>query len=150
MAWDLPVAPSACRVLLWVPITQEEELSSCPPRSHLSSDWTKSKQALPRCFKEPERNLSTVSLLPITLVNFGCRRLSFALRPWFSTFLMLPNAVPHAAVVSPNHKIISLLLCSYNCVTVVNHNINICLLRWSWVAPCERVIQPPNGSWPTG
>lgn len=45
---------------------------------------------------------------------------------WFSIFLILSpfNTVPHG-VVTPDHKIISLLL--YNCkfATVMNHNINI-------------------------
>jgi hypothetical protein len=45
----------------------------------------------------------------------------------------------------PNRKMISLLLHSYNCVTVMNHNINICLLRWSCVDPVKGSFSPQMG-----
>ena len=49
----------------------------------------------------------------------------YLLTQCFSTFLMLPplNTVPHV-VVTPNHKIISLLLRDYNFANVMNHNVN--------------------------
>jgi hypothetical protein len=48
------------------------------------------------------------------------------LEQWLSTFLMLGpfNTVPHV-VVTPKHKMISILLHNYNFATVINYNVNI-------------------------
>ena len=45
---------------------------------------------------------------------------------WFSTFLILRpfNTVPHL-VVTPNHKIILLLIHNCNFATVMNYSVNI-------------------------
>lgn len=73
-----------------------------------------------------------------------------------STFLTLRpfNTVPHV-VMTPNHKIISLLLHSTNFATVMNCNVNICAFSWSqnhpMVTSYERAMwPPPKGLWPIG
>lgn len=62
---------------------------------------------------------------------------------WFYIFPMLwPfNTVKYSnTVVTPNHKIISVLLHSCNLVTAMNHNVNI----W-YVTPVKRLLEPPKG-----
>lgn len=63
---------------------------------------------------------------------------------WFSTFLLLPpfNIVPPVAV-TPNHKIISLLLHNYN-LAVVNCNLKISYAEFLICDPHERVIRHPS------
>lgn len=54
----------------------------------------------------------------------------FSLQQWSSTFLRLGlfNIVPHV-VVTPSHKIMSLLLHNCNLATVMNHNVKYLLFR---------------------
>jgi hypothetical protein len=68
-----------------------------------------------------------------------------ALEQRFPTFLMLRpfDTVPHA-VVTPNHKIISLKLHNCNFAAVMNQNVNICFLTVLGDR-CERVIWPSKG-----
>jgi hypothetical protein len=69
----------------------------------------------------------------------------------FSALLMLQpfNTGPHV-VLTPHHKIISLLLHNWNFATVLNHNVNIWYAENLICDPCERVVEPPKGSPPTG
>ena len=64
--------------------------------------------------------------LALILLYRLCCSTQVQLVQWFSTFLMLRpfNAAPHV-VVTPNHKIIALMLHNCNFATVMNHNVNI-------------------------
>ena len=74
------------------------------------------------------------------------------LEQWFPTFLMLQHfSTVLRVLVTPNHKIISLLLFFVLfCFTVMNHYVNICVFPIVIGDPCKRVIQPPKGLQPKG
>jgi hypothetical protein len=69
---------------------------------------------------------------------------------WFWTFLTLRafNTVPHV-VVTPSHKIMSLLLHNYSFATVINHYVNAWYAGYLIHDPCETDVWPPQGSWST-
>jgi hypothetical protein len=60
------------------------------------------------------------------------------------------NTVPHVGVTPHTKKSFLLLLHNCSSAIVMNHNANICVLRWLFTGePYERVVGPPKGSWPT-
>ena len=56
---------------------------------------------------------------------------------------VLHYTVPHS-VVTPNHKVISLLLNNRNLVTVMNHNVNSCYSEYVICDPSDKVVWDPK------